>query len=155
VLTKHDEVPLHLKKRTFGLALISLAFFHDKQILHILNLILYSCTAKANISLNFDDLKTLQSVREIGEWSRKMGFLLRKLVARLGDTLDAWDRFQRKDICYFLFDDDSPTDSTLLKQSVNNVDTLFLDLKDILKKLRRLEEDLCKQSPQGVSHFSC
>jgi hypothetical protein len=77
--------------------------------------------------------------------------LLRKLISRLGDTVDAWKRFQRKDIGYFLFDDGLPTSSSLLTCSVNAVDNVFLDLKDILSKFRQLEEKLCQDSPQGVS----
>ena len=79
--------------------------------------------------------------------------LLRKLISKLGDTIDAWDRFQRKDIGYFLFDDGLPTTASLLKCSVNEVDNVFLDLKDILRKLRQLEKGLCQDNPQGVSDF--
>ena len=78
--------------------------------------------------------------------------LLRSLTGRLGDTVDAWDRFQRKDIGYFLFDEDSPTASSYLKALVNDVDTIFSDLKDILRKLQHLEGELCQDSPQGVSN---
>lgn len=78
--------------------------------------------------------------------------LLRSLTSRLGDTVDAWDRFQRKDIGYFLFDEDSPTASSYLKALVNDVDTIFSDLKDILRKLQHLEGEICQDSPQGVSN---
>jgi hypothetical protein len=104
-----------------------------------------------NLPVDFDNLNTRQGVREIGAWNRKMVALLRKLISRLGDTVDAWDRFQRKDIGYFLFDDDAPTKASLLKGSVNDVDNVFLDLKDIFRKLRQLEDELCQDSPQGVS----
>jgi hypothetical protein len=104
-----------------------------------------------NLPVDFDNLNTRQGVREIGAWNRKMVALLRRLISRLGDTVDAWDRFQRKDIGYFLFDDDAPTKASLLKGSVNVVDNIFLDLKDIFRKLRQLEEELCQDSPQGVS----
>jgi hypothetical protein len=77
--------------------------------------------------------------------------LLRKLISRLGDTVDAWDRFQRKDIGYFLFDDGLPTNSSLLKSSVNEVDNVFLDLKDILRNFLRLEKGLFQDTPHGVS----
>ena len=77
--------------------------------------------------------------------------LLRCLLSHLEDTVDAWDRFQKADIGYFLFDDDCPTTSSLLKASVLAVDTIFLDLKAILKKLRSLEDKLCQDNPQGVS----
>ena len=76
---------------------------------------------------------------------------LRRLSTKLGDTINAWDRFQRKDICYFLYDDELSTTDLLLKSSVNEVDNVFLDLRDIFKKLRQLEEGLCRDSPQGVS----
>jgi hypothetical protein len=79
---------------------------------------------------------------------------LRTLLSRLGDTVDAGDRFQRADIGYVLFDDDCPTASRLLKDSVIAVDTVFLDLKDIQRKLRNLENELCQDNPQRVSRPS-
>jgi hypothetical protein len=77
--------------------------------------------------------------------------LLRDLISRLRDTVEAWDRFQRKDIEYFLFDDDSPTTELFLKNLVTVVDTIFSDLRDILRKIQQLEDELCQDSPQGVS----
>ena len=100
------------------------------------------------------DYSTTRGVREIGAWNGEMVTLLRKLIRSLGDTVEAWDRFQRKDIAYFLFDDDLPTTSSLLKSSINEVDNVFLDLKDILRKLVKLEKGLCQDSPQGVSTLS-
>jgi hypothetical protein len=60
--------------------------------------------SKGHVGLpsSFDDLTTRQAVRSFSEWSREMVALLRKLVNRLGNTVDAWDRFQRKDMGYFL-----------------------------------------------------
>ena len=80
--------------------------------------------------------------------------LLRKLINKLGDTVEAWERFVRKDIGYFLFDDDGvPSTSSFLKFSVNAVDNIFLELKDILRKFKHLEEELCKDNPLlGVSY---
>jgi hypothetical protein len=97
------------------------------------------------------DYSTTSGVREIGTWNGEMVTLLRKLISKLGDTVEAWDRFQKKDIGYFMFDDGLPTTSSLLRFSVNEVDNVFLDLKDILRKLRKLEKGLCQDSPQGVS----
>jgi len=77
--------------------------------------------------------------------------LLRKLIPRLEDIVEAWNRFQRQDILYFLFDDELPTNSILLKDSVDAVDNAFLDLKDILRKLRKLELGLCEDISHGVS----
>ena len=105
-----------------------------------------------NLSLKIDHSNT-KEVRKIGEWNGEMVTLLRKLISKLGDTIDAWDRFQRKDIGYFLFDDGLPTNASLLKCSVNEVDNVFLDLKDILRKFRQLEKGLCQDNPQGVSDF--
>ncbi len=78
--------------------------------------------------------------------------LLRRLSTRLCDPIDVWEAFRRKDIGYFLFDDDKPTSSTLLKSIVNEVDKVFWDLNDIKRKLIQLEAQLC-QNAQGVSHF--
>jgi hypothetical protein len=105
-----------------------------------------------NLSLNIDHSNT-REVRKIGAWNGEMVTLLRKLISKLGDTIDAWDRFQRKDIGYFLFDDELSTTASLLKCSVSEVDNVFLDLKDILRKLRQLEKGLCQDNPQGVSDF--
>jgi len=79
--------------------------------------------------------------------------LLRRLISRLRNTVDAWERFARKDIGYFLFDDEVPTESRVLKSSVNEVDNVFLELTGILKKLEQLERGRCQDSPQGVSHL--
>jgi hypothetical protein len=105
------------------------------------------------LPLSLDDLTIRQAVPSFSGWSREMVALLRNLVNRLGNTVDAWDRFQRKYMGYFLFDDENPTASSILEQSVNAVDTVFLDLKDILKKLRTLEAELLRDSPQGVSYL--
>jgi hypothetical protein len=80
--------------------------------------------------------------------------LLRRLRSTLSDTVDAWDKFQRKEIGYFLFDDASPTTSSDLESSVSAVDDVFLDLKGIFKKLRELEDELCQDNPQGVSFLT-
>ncbi|KAE9375793.1 hypothetical protein N431DRAFT_454401 [Stipitochalara longipes BDJ] len=107
-----------------------------------------------NHPLEIDHWNT-RGVREIGVWNGEMVRLLRKLINKLGDTLDAWDRFHKKDIGYFLFDDDLSTTESILKNSVDKVDNVFLDLKDILKKLRKLEKGLCQDSPQGLhAHLS-
>lgn len=79
--------------------------------------------------------------------------LLRRLLSGLGNTVDAWDRFVKKDLEFFSFDDGVLTTSPLLISSLNAVDAVFTDLKDIHKKLRQLEEELCRDSPQGVSHL--
>jgi hypothetical protein len=105
-----------------------------------------------NLSLSIDHSNT-REVRKLGARNGEMVTLLRKLTNKLGDTIDAWDRFQRKDIGYFLFDDELPTTAFLLKCSINAVDNVFLDLRDILRKLRQLEKGLCQDSPQGVSHL--
>ena len=77
--------------------------------------------------------------------------LLRRLVKKLGDTLDAWERFYEKDIGFFLLDNELPTADFLLRNSVHKVDKNFRNLRDILKNLRQLETALLQDSPQGVS----
>ena len=79
--------------------------------------------------------------------------LLRNLIPRLRTTVDAWETFRRKDIGYFLFDDDAPTSSTFLKDLVKVVDTGFSGLGDILKSLEGWETELRQDSPQGVSSW--
>jgi hypothetical protein len=80
-----------------------------------------------------------------------MVMLLRSLICRLGDTVDAWEGFQRKDIGYFQFDDDSPTSALFLKDLVNSVETIFSHLRYILRRFHQLENELRQDSPQGVS----
>jgi hypothetical protein len=91
--------------------------------------------------------------RELACYVREMVPLLRLLINGLGDTVNAWDRFEHKDIGYFLFDDGLPTNSKFLKCSVNAVDDVFLDLKDVLKKLQQMECGLRQDSPQVVSNI--
>ena len=82
--------------------------------------------------------------------------LLRQLIRRLSDTVGGWDKFQRKEIGYFLYDEKPSTALPSLKPSVDAVDTAFLELKEILRKLQALEKELCEDNPQGVSllfHF--
>ncbi|PMD50228.1 uncharacterized protein K444DRAFT_637629 [Hyaloscypha bicolor E] len=71
-----------------------------------------------------------------------MLMLVKPLTNRLGDTVEAWDRFQQNEIGYFLLDDKYLATSTQLRTCVAAVVTVFLDLKDILKKLRRLKNEL-------------
>jgi hypothetical protein len=78
-----------------------------------------------------------------------MLMLVKPLTNRLGDTVEAWDRFQQNEIGYFLLDDKYLATSTQLRTCVAAVVTVFLDLKDILKKLRRLKNELL------VSHLRC
>jgi hypothetical protein len=101
-----------------------------------------------------NDSRTRKEAERISSWSAQILELLRRLITRLSDIVMAWDRFKQKDMGYFLFDDDngSRTSSSPLKSSVNFVDHCFLDLKDILKKLCHLEDDLRKNS--HVSHLS-
>ena len=81
--------------------------------------------------------------------------LLRQLIGRLSDTVESWDKFRRKDIWYFL-DGNRSTTSVSLKPSVDAVDMMFSELKEILRKLQALEKELSKDNPQVVSllfHF--
>ena len=80
--------------------------------------------------------------------------LLRQLISSLADIVGAWDKFQRKDLGYFIYDGETSSASSSLKFSVNAVDKAFWDLKDDLRKLHDLERELCKDNPQGVSHLS-
>ena len=80
-----------------------------------------------------------------------MVMLLRQLINRLSDTVGAWVKFQRKEIGYFLYDGESSTAASCLKSSLDAVDNAFWDLKDLLRKLRDLERELCQDNPQGVS----
>jgi hypothetical protein len=106
------------------------------------------------LSLKEAETQTRNSIREFGEWNREMVKLLRKLITKLEGTVEAWERFVRKDIGYFLFDNDGvPSAPSFLECSVNAVDNIFLDLKDILRKFKHLEEELCKDNPLlGVSY---
>ena len=83
-----------------------------------------------------------------------MVVLLRDLICRLGATVDAWEEFERKDIGYFQFDDDSPTSDEFLKELGNSVETIFSRLRNILRRFHQLENELRQDSPQGVSNPS-
>jgi hypothetical protein len=104
----------------------------------------------ANLPLNFDSLHTRQSIRKHSMWNREMVTLLRQLTSRLANTVNAWDIFQRKDISYFIFDGESQTTSTLLASTLSALDGCFLNLKEILRQLQTLQNELCQDSPQGV-----
>ncbi|KAE9363248.1 hypothetical protein N431DRAFT_357282 [Stipitochalara longipes BDJ] len=109
----------------------------------------------ADFPLEFDHAKTRQAVLDVTAWNREMVKLLRRLRSRLEDTVNAWDRFQKAEVGYFLFDDDSPTASTSLRDMTSSVDTIFWDLKEILKKLESLQAELCQDSPQGLNaHYT-
>ena len=80
--------------------------------------------------------------------------LLRQLISCLSEAVGAWEKFQRKDIEYFLYDGNSLKAASYLKPSLNAVDKVFWDLKGLLRKLRELERELCQDNPQGVSLLS-
>jgi hypothetical protein len=82
--------------------------------------------------------------------------LLTKLISRLSDTICAWDQFNKNEIGHFLYDegDHHPTASSPLKASVAAVEKAYSDLNGFLRKLQKLEKELCKDNPQGVSHLS-
>jgi hypothetical protein len=105
----------------------------------------------ASFSVDLDRALVRNVPLEYQAWSIEMQRLLRRLQSCLGDTVGAWDKFTKKDIGYFLFDDECPATSSRLKCSVNAVDNVFLDLKDILRKLRHLEDEVKQENPQRVS----
>lgn len=79
--------------------------------------------------------------------------LLTQLISGLSETVQAWQEFRRTDIGYFLYDGEIPTASSSLKPSLVAVDKEFSKLRLRLWKLEDLEKELCKGSPQGVSHL--
>lgn len=79
--------------------------------------------------------------------------LLRQLIRGLSDIVGAWEKFQRKDIGYFLHDVKPSTAPPSLKLSVNAVDKTFSELKELHRKLEELKKELCEDNPQGVSHL--
>jgi hypothetical protein len=95
-----------------------------------------------------------QKVWEISVRNSQMVSFLRQLKGRLSETIDAWDRFKRKDLGYFIIQDDSQTSLSALKSSIDVVDDSFLDLKCILKRIKQHEDELCQDNPQGVSQLS-
>jgi hypothetical protein len=100
-------------------------------------------------------METRKKARDFSNWSSKMGNLLTKFISRLSDTIRAWDQFQKNEIGHFLYDEEHPTTSPPhLKASVAAVDKAYSDLNGFLWKLQKLQKDLCKDNPQGVSHLS-
>ena len=94
-----------------------------------------------------------QAARNYSDWCSEMVELLRRLTNRLSDFVAGWDEFRRGEIGYFN-DGESTAVLSPLKDSMGAVNKAFSDLKEILRKLRDLERELCEDSPQGVSHFS-
>ena len=80
--------------------------------------------------------------------------LLRQLISGLSDTVGGWEKFQRKDIGYFLNHIKSPTTTSHLDSSVDAVGKAFLELMHLLRKLQSLKNELCEDNPQGVSRLS-
>jgi hypothetical protein len=84
--------------------------------------------------------------------------LLRDLRCSLSNTVVAWDKFQKKELGYFLFDDHSSDRfgfASSLRASIGVVDDSFSEMRDVLRKLQVLEKELCEDNPQGVSHPCC
>ncbi|PMD47172.1 hypothetical protein L207DRAFT_627873 [Hyaloscypha variabilis F] len=90
-----------------------------------------------------------QAARNYSDWCTQMVALLRRLRNRLSDTVAAWDEFRGGEIGYFN-DGESTAVFSPLKNSMGDVNKAFSDLKEILRKLRDLERELCEDSPQGV-----
>jgi hypothetical protein len=80
--------------------------------------------------------------------------LLRQLISRLSDTVDAWDQFQQKEIGYFGCHSEPPAASPSLKSSVAAVEKPFGKLKVLRGALQDLKKELCEENPQGVSCLS-
>lgn len=97
--------------------------------------------------------KTRQDARDFSMWNIQTVKLLRLLISDLSDTATAWNIFQRKEIGYFLDDSELGGPSSSLKNSLNAVDDVFLDLKGLRQKLQGLRNELCEDNPQGVSIF--
>jgi hypothetical protein len=93
-----------------------------------------------------------QNVRVFSKWSEDYVVSLRQLIKSLSPVVGAWDRFRREDMRYFLDDIESTTRSPVTS-SINAIDRAILDLKDILERLKVVENELCKDNPQGVSHL--
>lgn len=75
--------------------------------------------------------------------------LLRRLIGRLSDLVEAWEQFSVKDVRYFL-DSDFPS-SLFLEDSIAIVDSDFTKMKALLSRFKKMETELCNDSPQGVS----
>lgn len=87
-----------------------------------------------------------QAALNYSNWCNQLIQLLKLLINSLSDTVATWDEFQRGEIGYF---DDGEAKSPLTK-SMFIVKKKFSDLKEILRKLRDLELQLCADSPQGL-----
>lgn len=94
-----------------------------------------------------------QNVRVFSKWSEEYVFLLRHLIKSLSPVVGEGDKFRQKDMQYFLDDIESTTRSPLTS-SIIAIDTAIWDLKVILERLKVLENELCKDNPQGVSHLT-
>jgi hypothetical protein len=104
-----------------------------------------------------NDEETRQKLKNFSNWSAQMVKLLTKLISCLSDTVCAWDQFRKTEIEHFVYDEGyptTPTTSSPLKASVAAVDKAYSDLNGVLRKLQKLEKELCKDNPQGVSHLS-
>jgi hypothetical protein len=94
-----------------------------------------------------------QAARNYSDWCTEMVELLRRLTNRLSDFVACWDEFRGGKIGYFN-DGESTAVLSPLKDSMGAVNKAFSDLREILRKLRDLERELCEDCPQGVSHSS-
>lgn len=84
-------------------------------------------------------------------WNLPMTKLLQLLIPRLSDTVAAWDAFQRREIGYFV-DDNERSTASALGGSVDAVDKVFLELGVRLLKLQDLKRELEEDNPHGVSY---
>jgi len=92
--------------------------------------------------LSCNDSKTGQEARDYTNWNIQFLELLRQLIRRLSDTIEAWDEFQRKEIGYFLYDGESPTASPSLRPLLHSIDRVFSKFKGYLRKLQDFEKEL-------------
>jgi hypothetical protein len=114
----------------------------------------WQCSSRMNptFSQSFNNATSRQEARDYSTWCNNMVRLIKRFIDSLSDAVDAWDEFHKGEISYFR-DDDPTATSSPLNSSIRAVVKAFHDLKRILRKLRELEKELCKKSPQGVSRF--
>ena len=80
-----------------------------------------------------------------------MVILLRQLVKCLSATIRTWEKFQRREIGYFLYEESGAASSSL-RPSLFAIDKAFSELNELRGLLQDLKKELCEDNPQGVSY---
>ncbi|KAI8629001.1 hypothetical protein F5Y19DRAFT_104009 [Xylariaceae sp. FL1651] len=111
----------------------------------------------ASPELGFEDEEGRKKMRDLATWSGEMVKVLGGMLRSLSRMIVAWDAYQKTDIGYFLYDDDSCTCRPARLSSLRIIEKVFLNLRITHEELEQVKwslEELGRGLARGERNYS-